>query len=98
MITNNLISTLLPTFDALQYSHEKAVQLTGTKKWAETYAANQACLLLHMREIVALAINESRKYYRELLNALHMDCCVYKFGDQVLAWRSVKSIKTRGDC
>ena len=34
----------------IDFAHEKAIQLTGNKTWTETYTANQACLLLHVRD------------------------------------------------
>ena len=77
------------------FSHEKAVQLTGTNKWADTYAASQCQLLLHSREIVALCINETRSYHRERLNALRPDPRRYDIGDLVLARHSVKSNKAK---
>ena len=49
----------------IDFSHEKAVQLTITKKWADAYAARQGRLLLHTREIDALCIDELRSYHYE---------------------------------
>ena len=77
-------------------SHKKAVQLTETKKRIETYAANQARLLLYVREILALTINNSISYHWKLFNVLCPDPCVYNIGDYVLVQRSVKSSKKKG--
>ena len=74
---------------------EKAVQLTGTKNWAETYDTSQGRLLLHTREIVVLCIEESRSYQRKRLNELRPDPCRYAIGNLVLAHRSVKSNRAK---
>ena len=79
----------------IKFSHEKAVQLTGTNKWTETYATSQCRIILHTREIVALCINESRSYHCERLNELRPDPRCYKTGDLVLARCSVKSNKVK---
>ena len=50
---------------SINFSHENSVQLAGTKKWDDTYAASQGHLLLYTREIVAVCIDESRSYHRE---------------------------------
>ena len=40
----------------IDFSHNKAVQLTGTKIWAYTYTIHQAHMLLHMQEIVVMIL------------------------------------------
>ena len=52
---------------------EKAVWLTGSCCWAKSFAACQAQLLLHSREIASLDINETRAYHRERMNDLLPD-------------------------
>ena len=60
------------------------------KKWPDTYAANQARLLLHSREITTLLIDQTRAYHRGRMNQLRPDPLQYKVGDLVLAKRAVK--------
>ena len=79
----------------ISFSHEEAVHLTGTKKWAKTYAASQSRLLLHTREIVALCIDASKSYHRKRLNDLRPDPRRYVIGNLVLARRNVKSNKAK---
>ena len=80
---------------SIDFSHEKAVQLTGTKKWAETYAASHGRLHLHMREIFTLCIDESRSYHRERLNKLRPYPCRYGIGNLVLVPHSMQSNKAK---
>ena len=79
----------------INFSHEKAVQLTGTKKWVYTYTASQGRLLLYTREIVAVCIGESRSYHCERLNELRPDPRRYEIGNLMLARCSVKSNKAK---
>ena len=79
----------------MDFSHKEAVQLTGTKQWAETYTTNQGLLLLHMRVIVSLNIKKSLSYHHERLNDLRPDPCVYDIGDLMLARHSVLSNRTK---
>ena len=79
---------------------DKAVWLTGTKRWAESYAADQARPLLHSREISYLLIAETQSFHREHMNDLRPDPTQHAIGDKVLAHRSVYSdkAKNRVDC
>ena len=79
----------------IYFSHEKAVQLTGTNKWADTYAARYGQRLLHSREIFFLCIDETRSHHRKRLNAPRPDPHRYDIGNLVLARRSVKSNKAK---
>ena len=80
----------------INFSAEKAVWLTGSRHWADSFAARQAQLLLHSREIASLIINETRAYHRERMNDLRPDPKVYEVGDKVFARRSVQSDHKRG--
>ena len=57
----------------IDFSHETVIRLTSNKQWAETYAANQAWLLLHSCEVASLLIGETCSYHREKMNKLKPD-------------------------
>ena len=57
----------------IDFSQASTVRLTGDEKWADTYAANHAKLLLHSREIASLLIDQTRAYHREKMNQLRPD-------------------------
>ena len=80
----------------IDYSHDKASRLTGDAKWADTFAAKQAKLLLHSREIAKLIIQETRELHRERMIARRPDPRQYEVGDKVLCRRTVQSNKAKG--
>ena len=80
----------------IDFSHDTAVRLTGDKKWAETFAAKQAHLLLHSREIAKLVIDETRALHREKMNARRLNPREYNAGKKVLVRRKVQSNKAKG--
>ena len=80
----------------IDFSAEKAVWLTGSKQLATSFAAGQARLLLHNREIASLVINETHASHRERMNDLRPDPKVYAVGDKVFARRTVQSNKAKG--
>ena len=77
----------------IDLSHETAVCLTGNEKWTETYAANQAQLLLHSREIAHLLIDETCCYHQEKMNELRPDLSVTKWA--ALFWQNTRSSLTK---
>ena len=79
----------------IDFSRETAICLTGDKQWTETYAVNQARLLLHSRKIASLPINETHSYHREKMNEHKPDPLRYEVGNFVLAKRAVKSVKAK---
>ena len=80
---------------SIDFFHATAVRLTGDKEWTETYAANQARLLLHSREISYLLIDQTHSYHSKKMNELRPNPLRYEVGDIVLAKWAVKSDKAK---
>ena len=87
-ITRSMVVCGRELSSSIDFSHETAVCLTGDKKWTETYASNQAQLLLHSREIVSLLIGETRSYHRKKMNELRHDPSATNWA--TLSWQSVE--------
>ena len=94
-ISRSMVVTGRKFLFPIDFSADKAIWLTGTKRWAESYAANQARLLLHSREIASLIIVETQSFHRERMNDLRPDPTQYAIGDKVRAHRSVRSDKAK---
>ena len=69
----------------INFSSEQAVRLTTDRKWIESYAANQAFLMIHMRAVATLLVAEVRLYHRERINRLRPEPRVFEIGSLVMA-------------
>ena len=94
-ITRSLIVCGVEFTFPIDFSHETAIRLTGNKQWTETYAANQARLLLHGRKIASFLISETRSCHWEKMNKHKPDPLRYEVGNFVLAKRAVKLVKVK---
>ena len=80
----------------IDFSSEQAIRLTTDRKWIESYAANQAFLMRHMRAVATLLIAEVRSYHRERINRLRPEPRVFEIGFLVMARQKVQSEKNIG--
>ena len=92
-ITRSMLVCVREFSLSIDFSHKTLICLTGNKKWTETYAANQARLLLHSCEITSLLLNETCSHHQTKTNELKPGPLGCKVGSIVLETCAVKSDK-----
>ena len=75
----------------IDFSAKKHYELTSDPKKINTFAHQQATLLLASREIAKILVQEHRALHREFVNARRPDPRLFAIGDKVFARRSVQS-------
>ena len=80
----------------IDFSAKTAVRLTSSKKWIESFAAEQARLLKSSRAVAKLLIEELCACHQVRINDLRPDPKEYVIGDRVFSRRKVQSDKKKG--